>query len=311
MFKICILTLYFGPLPNYFNQWLESCGWNPTINFLIITDQEINSSFDNVKVLKTNLSEIKKKFDKVMNREVALAFPYKLCDYRPMYGLAFENELKEYDFWGHCDIDLIWGDLRKFITDDILKRYDKIFPLGHLALYRNTKKVNNYFRLSGSLRGDIEKVVSTNKSCVFDERYGINKIFEYNALPLYSKEVVADIGFRNQRMIIAGEQNINYKYQAFFIRDGKCFRSYVNNKGVVKFDEFAYIHLQKRHYDNTINETSYFIGQNHFFPLSLPITKEIIEKINPSKNSILERLEYLYKDYSFRINRRFKQLFIR
>ena len=31
-----------------------------------------------------------------------------------------------YDFWGHCDMDLIWGDIRNFITEDVLSKYDKI-----------------------------------------------------------------------------------------------------------------------------------------------------------------------------------------
>ena len=311
MYKICIITVYFGALPNYFNQWLNSCEWNPNMDFLIVTDQDIPNASKNVSVFKTNLYEIKKRFDKIMNRDVALDFPYKLCDYRPIYGLAFENELKGYDFWGHCDIDLIWGDLSKFITSEILEHYDKILPLGHLAIYRNTKEVNNYFRLPGSLRGNIEKVTRTNKSCVFDERYGINKIFEFNSLPLYSKEVAADIGFRNQRMIIAGTQNKNYKRQAFFINDGKCFRAYVDEDKVIKYDELAYIHLQKRQYANTTDETSYFVGQNQFLPLTMPITQDVIEKVNPCRNLIIERLEYLYKDYSFRINRRLKQLFIK
>ena len=228
-----------------------------------------------------------------------------------MYGLAFEYELKGYDFWGHCDIDLIWGDLKKFITTEILDKYDKILPLGHLSIYRNNEQVNNYFRLPGSLRGNIDDVTKTNRSCVFDERYGINKIFEHNSLPLYCREVAADISFRNQRMIIAGSQNRNYRQQAFYIIDGKCLRAYVDDDNKIKYDEFAYIHLQKRHYANTIKDTSYFIAQNEFIPYESPITHEVIEKINPSKNPFVEKLEYVIKDYLFRINRRFKQLFIK
>ena len=42
--------------------------------------------------------------------------PYKLCDYKPVYGLIFDEDLQDYDFWGHCDVDLIFGDIRKFIN---------------------------------------------------------------------------------------------------------------------------------------------------------------------------------------------------
>lgn len=311
MYRICIITVYFGQLPIYFNQWLTSCGWNPTIDFLIFTDQDIPKLYDNIIVVKTTLSDVKRRFEKALNMPLVLNFSYKLCDYKPMYGLAFHEELDGYDFWGHCDVDLIFGDLTKFITHDVLDRYDKIFPLGHLSLYRNTNKVNNYFRLPGSLRGNFSEVIKTNKICVFDELYGINKIMEYNGLPFYSKEVAADIGFRNQRMIIAGHQNENYKFQTFYIKNGKCFRAFVNMSGEIQHDEFAYIHLQKRHYVNTVDDSTYIIGQNRFYPLYGSITKEAIKETNPCRSKIYERCEYFYKDSKFRIVRRWKQLFIK
>ena len=48
----------------------------------------------------------------------------------------------EYDFWGYCDIDLIFGNIRKFITDDILDKYDKILSRGHFTLFRNKDSIN-------------------------------------------------------------------------------------------------------------------------------------------------------------------------
>ena len=44
--------------------------------------------------------------------QVTLDRPYKLCDFKPAYGFIFGEYLKEYDYWGHCDIDIVWGDLR-------------------------------------------------------------------------------------------------------------------------------------------------------------------------------------------------------
>lgn len=309
MCNICIISIYFGKLPNYFNLWLSSCGLNPTFNFLLITDQRISNAPTNVKVLVTDLKSIHQRFENAIGRKVSLDKPYKLCDLKPMYGITFADELKEADFWGHCDIDLIWGNLNKFITDDILNKYDKIFPLGHLSLYRNAKNINEAYKLAGSLRGNYEDVISTNKSCVFDERYGINKIFKHNSLPIYEKEVAADIGFRNQRMLIAGIQNRNYPLQIFYVDEGRCMRAYIED-GIIKHDEFAYIHLQKRQYENTVDSKSYIVGPNRFYGMT-PITVELIKKINSYRGSFYERFEYLYKDYKFRINRRFKQLFIK
>lgn len=315
MYKICILSIYLGKFPLYFNLWLDSCARNSTIDFLIITDQNISNYThkipDNVKVRISNLDELHFRFENSLKMKVALDRAYKLCDLKPMYGIVFQDEFQSYDFWGHCDIDLIWGDLRKFMSEEILSSYDKIFPLGHLSLYRNTSRINELFKLSGSWRGDYTKVIATNKSCVFDERYGINKIFEYNNQPIFLKEIAADIDFRNQRMIIAGTQNKNYKHQIFFFRDGKCMRAYEEN-GVIKYDEFAYLHLQKRRYLTTIPYSDYFIvAQNEFIPFPEKISVAMFNRYNPFKGFFYEWLEYRYKDYKFRISRRLKQLFIK
>jgi hypothetical protein len=33
--------------------------------------------------------------------------PYKICDWKPFYGHIFREYLVAYDFWGHCDMDII------------------------------------------------------------------------------------------------------------------------------------------------------------------------------------------------------------
>ena len=68
---------------------------------------------------------------------VVLHKPYKLCDYRICYGAVFQDFIKNYDFWGFCDIDLLWGNIRTFITEGILNKYDKIGFQGHSTLVRN------------------------------------------------------------------------------------------------------------------------------------------------------------------------------
>ena len=75
--------------------------------------------------------------------------PYKLCDLRPFYAIVHSDLLREgnYDFWGFADLDLVWGDLKAFYTDDLLHRYD-IFSThddrfsGHLCLLRNKPSLN-------------------------------------------------------------------------------------------------------------------------------------------------------------------------
>ncbi len=57
---------------------------------------------------------------------VSIPRPYKLVDFRPAFGELFSEYLLQYDFWGHCDLDVIFGDIRAFVTNDITLNYDKL-----------------------------------------------------------------------------------------------------------------------------------------------------------------------------------------
>ena len=79
------------------------------------------------------------------------SFAYKMCDLKIMYGCIFESELQEYDFWGCCDMDIVWGDIRLFITPEILSTYDVITSRigrisGHFCLFRNQRQWNELFK---------------------------------------------------------------------------------------------------------------------------------------------------------------------
>lgn len=58
--------------------------------------------------------------------QISLEAPYKLCDFKPAYGDIFKDYAEKYDFWGHCDFDMIFGNLRKFFNEDKLEKYDKV-----------------------------------------------------------------------------------------------------------------------------------------------------------------------------------------
>ena len=194
MHKIAIITCYIGKFPEWFQLWLNSCEYNNTFDFWVYTDQD-KSAYqlsDKIYWENTSLVELKQKISNICGFDILLDKAYKLCDYKPLYGLIFEDEIKDYDFWGHCDIDLIFGDLRKFITEDILQSYDRIFEVGHLFLYRNCKEINEAYRLLGGMI-PFEEVARTKAYCGFDEHTGITRIFIKNGFKTYAKVVCADI----------------------------------------------------------------------------------------------------------------------
>lgn len=145
MQKICFIIAYFGKFRADFAFWLKSVEHNPDVDFLLFTDQTLIKVPKNVTVVKTSLQEIQQLAQKNIWEGCRIEHPYKMCDYKTAYGELFQEYLTKYDFWGHCDVDLVFGDIRLFITDDILNNNDRIGLEGFFTLYRNTPEINHHY----------------------------------------------------------------------------------------------------------------------------------------------------------------------
>lgn len=145
-----MLMPYFGKWPEWFNLYLESCKRNPTIDWLFFTDcGEPENRCPNVAYVKTSFPE----YRQLISSSLGINFtgdPYKLCDIKPAYGVIGKQYLSGYDYYGWGDIDVIYGNIRKFYTNDILRyniistHYNKIS--GHFCLFKNTEMNKNAFR---------------------------------------------------------------------------------------------------------------------------------------------------------------------
>ncbi len=141
--SICIVITYFGRWPFWIHFFIESCRFNPTVNWLIYTDCGwINDCPPNIEIKPISYHD----YCQFVSAKLAIDFTplnaYKLCDIRPAYGLLHEDDLSNYDFWGYGDIDLIYGNIRRFLTDDRLAHKDvysnhQTRTSGHLCLIRN------------------------------------------------------------------------------------------------------------------------------------------------------------------------------
>lgn len=153
--SIIIITCWYGSYPWYFPYFIHSCSFNPTIDFFIITDntEPIPNKPSNITIIHKSLDEIKAIFSRKLGLTASIACPYKLCDFKPAYGFLFPEIIAGYDFWGQSDLDIICGDIRAFITDEMLDAYDFIslrhdYTTGCFALYRNNEKMNTFFMRS-------------------------------------------------------------------------------------------------------------------------------------------------------------------
>lgn len=171
MKKIALINCYIGKFPWFFKFFLKSCEYNTTVDFLIFTDNILDDGIpDNVKIIPFTLDEFNQLATMKLGFDININKPYKLCDFKPAYGFLFSEYLHDYDFWGITDIDVIYGRIREFMTDEFLEDYDTIcvrhdFITACCMLFRNTSYVNLLFKKSK----DYQMIFTSSKNYAFDE----------------------------------------------------------------------------------------------------------------------------------------------
>ena len=185
--KIAIIIPYFGQWPEWIDYFLLSCKANPTINWIFPTDctlPEIQAK--NLRFVSFSLKQFNEAAFEKTGLELNIQHPYKICDFKPAYGEIFQDFLDGYDFWGYGDLDLVYGDIRKFFPDEFLEEYDIIsnhedFITGHFCLLKNTPEIIELYK-----KGNAYISAFTDKYYTgFDEQLKRNKI---NPDPGYLKD---------------------------------------------------------------------------------------------------------------------------
>lgn len=297
MNKIILICPYFGKLPrDRFQLTLNSCQKNPSINWLLITDDKTEFNYpSNVRVIYETWENFQQfvvaKCKSILGITTVLQRPYKLCDYKPLYGVLFEEYLEKFDFWGFTDLgDTIYGDLRSFLTDEILDRYDKINFLGHLTLLRNSVENNNRYKVKIGNGETLTQILTDNQQHAFDEQ-GFREIYTANDFPFVKiNDLVADISpLRYAFQLSKYDDNFKQYYEPFTHRifkwsQGKLVGYYLKN-GELKTKEYGYVHFQKRKMLNHLSEaraTNFLITPKGFVPTNA-ITPSLIKEYSPHK----------------------------
>jgi len=193
--SIIILFCYFGKLPWYFDYFVHSCKYNPKVDFYIITDDRTYSKAkawpENIMVINITIDELNEIASRKLGFKTNINNTRKLCDFKPAYGFLFSDLIQDYDFWGHGDIDVIYGDIRNFITHELLDTYELInvrsdYLAGYFLLFKNNKKMNTLFMKSR----DCQKVLSSDMHYCFDEtNFQYDEFTDVMSLPKREKEV--------------------------------------------------------------------------------------------------------------------------
>lgn len=285
--KSVFIIPYFGKFPNYFELFLNSCAKSNHFDFIIYTDNKDEYHFPkNVKKVEMTLQDMKAKMESKIKKSVHLSSAYKLCDYKPMYGMIFEEEIQKYSYWGYCDIDLIFGDLDSILIPIIKENYDKIFDLGHCSLIKNTTENNRLFLKAKN----IDTILSNKDIYIFDEQYNhsINNLFIENNKKLYTNNsLIADIYIWGQLFYCTFYNHLKSQFdikkeKSLFIYDsGKILQYKLNDGNLIK-NEYLYIHLQQRKMKLTLKNINYYkIIPNQFKGISFDtITTKNFRKIS-------------------------------
>lgn len=146
MHKIVFLIPYFGKWPEWIDLYFDSLSRNPAIDFHFFTDCNTTvTQAKNVIFHSMTFEEYVEQAKQKIGFPANVPNPYKICDLRPFFGIIHEDIIQDYDFFGWTDVDLLFGDIRSFYTDNILKNHDVLSShairlAGHCALLRNTDK---------------------------------------------------------------------------------------------------------------------------------------------------------------------------
>ena len=151
--SIAIVVTYFGSPPPWLPAFFRSCQTNADVQWLIYADFDVPTP-PNVTIKPMNLGEFAQRASSIVGATISIepAMVRKICDFKPLYGLLFADDLRGVDFWAYSDLDVIWGDVRRFVTDDLLATHIIVSPRqrklgGHGTFLRNTEANNRLYEI--------------------------------------------------------------------------------------------------------------------------------------------------------------------
>lgn len=319
--KPCILILpYFGKFPPYFPLFLKSCEKNSRFEWLIFTDDREKYEYpDNVHVRYTTLGAVREKAEDKLGMTISLETPYKLCDLRPAYGYLWEDDIQEYVYWGYCDCDVLFGDLEKFLTPLLERGYDKIFPAGHLTLYKNTKENNRRFLQPYKGHFLYKDYLTTPEFCWFDEDWreeNIHSIFLKMGCSVFPECLAFNPSGKHvffvQRTYMPEKRKYReepYRKNLLIWENGKIKELFLSPDGKLCQKEYPYAHFQHRPMKlgaGVLDSDLIRVFPTGFAPIkTIPKTADQLKQINLEP---IFAYEYAIFDLKRRIKRKWKKI---
>lgn len=198
---------WFGNWPEWFELFLESCRHNPDIQWLFFTDAAPPAnSPDNVCFRVMSFEKYKALVSERLEINFNPTNPYKLCDIKPALGYIHYDEIRDYDFYAFGDVDVIYGQIRNFITDAKLKRFDVISThekriSGHFCILRNVPYIRKSFMKVKGWKQHLENPQHLS----FDESHFTKVFLPHRKHPKWLRKIWS-ISSKYQRCALFKEQ---------------------------------------------------------------------------------------------------------
>lgn len=151
---ILLIQLWIGEIPDYFRYHLKTTE-NLNVDFLFITDQDINIKYGNYSIFKKTKDEIIELINGKLGVNLNNIENRNFTNLKPALADLFESYVKEYKYFGFYDIDVLFGDLEKFLLPHI-EHYDVISfgnekfcnrISGPFAIIKNTENNRKLYQL--------------------------------------------------------------------------------------------------------------------------------------------------------------------
>ena len=158
MKKVFLITEFGSPF-SWTNEYIKNVGNLADTGWYwkIFTPNKYDNLPSNVEVIDMSAEQfaelVEKKLGVKTNMYTSpLGVPsVHITDFYVASGVIFEDYIKDADFWGITNMDIVYGRLSRFIPDELLKQCD-IFSddlqtiNGIFTLFRNTTPINNLFK---------------------------------------------------------------------------------------------------------------------------------------------------------------------
>ncbi|UAJ72562.1 hypothetical protein IQE94_16165 [Synechocystis sp. PCC 7339] len=248
--KITFLIPYFGKWPFYTKLFLQSCQSNPCANFFILSDSfPAHKLPENVKHFPLKLSDFEQRVSRVLGFIIKIKDLHKVCDFRNFFPYVFSDILHDSDFWGYCDIDVVFGDLSKVLNPDYLSDVDILtsysyYLAGHFTIFRNIEAINSLaFQID-----DYQNRAQVFQSTHMDEN-GISHVLKnHNDIRLKSPQPLLE-ELKKCKEFIPSCINLGFKGEITeFPYNGSELATYKNGKVYLQSSEFKSVEMLYIHF---------------------------------------------------------------